>query len=344
MTGPAAEELAIAQQDCAIRCLACGHRCLVKPGKAGICKVRFNHQGQLHVPRGYVAGLAADPIEKKPFFHVLPGSQALTFGMLGCDLHCAYCQNWISSQALRDPAAVAGATAISAQRIVQLAMEHGCPTLISSYNEPLITSEWAVEIFRLAQRQGLLCAFVSNGNATPQVLDYLLPYIRAYKVDLKTFSDRCYRQLGGVLENVLQTIGGLKRRGVWVEIVTLLVPGFSDNRDDLKRMAEFLAGVDPLMPWHITAFHPDYHMSTGRATSADDLLTARQIGLDAGLCYIYTGNLPGQTGAGENTVCHHCGATVIRRRGFDIEAMGLSATGACPHCDHVLPGIWSVTP
>lgn len=173
----------------------------------------------------------------------------------------------------------------------------------SSYNEPLITSEWAVDVFKEARRRGLHCAYISNGNGTPQVLDYIRPHVDAYKVDLKTFSDKNYRQLGGVMDNVIDTIRNLKKRGFWVEIVTLVVPDFSDQPDDLRRMADFLASVDPLMPWHVTAFHPDYKMTDGyRKTTVDDLMRIVEYGRAAGLKYLYPGNLPGQVGEWENTL------------------------------------------
>src|SRR5687767_6433709 len=233
-SAPAAEALIERKENGDIQCFACGHRCLIKPGRDGVCRVRFNDDGQLLVPHGYVGALACDPIEKKPFFHVLPGSDALTFGMLGCDFHCGYCQNWVTSQMLRDPEAVAPPKETTPQQLVDLAVRHGAPVVASSYNEPLITSEWAVDVFREAKGRGLRCAYISNGNATPQVLDFVGPYLDAYKVDLKTFSDRNYRQLGGVLENVTATIRMLKERGFWVEIVTLVVPSFSDDTDDLR--------------------------------------------------------------------------------------------------------------
>src|SRR5512147_2659982 len=185
--------------DDTIECYACGHRCKIREGRRGICQVRFNEGGELKVPWGYVAALQSDPIEKKPFFHVNPGSNALTFGMLGCDFHCGYCQNWLTSQALRDPdseAAIGHVQPISAAQLVRYAVRSGCSTLVSSYNEPLITSEWAVEIFKEARAHGLRCAFVSNGNATPEALRYLRPYLSAYKVDLKSMQDKNYRKLG----------------------------------------------------------------------------------------------------------------------------------------------------
>src|SRR5438270_2811956 len=316
-TAPAAEPLIEHLPDNDIRCHACGHRCLVKPGRDGVCRVRFNDNGTLRVPHGYTAALACDPIEKKPFFHVLPGSDALTFGMLGCDFHCGYCQNWVTSQMLRDPDAAAPPRLTTPKQFVEIAIQQGAPVVASSYNEPLITSEWAVAIFKEAKARGLKCAYISNGNGTPQVLDYIRPYVEAYKVDLKTFDPKHYRELGGVMENVTDTIRNLKSRGFWVEIVTLVVPGFSDDADDLKRMAEFIASVDPLIPWHMTAFHPDYKMTDGyRRTTVDDLMRIVGYGQAAGLKYLYPGNLAGQVGEWENTRCHHCNSTVIRRYGF----------------------------
>ena len=342
-TAPAAAELIQRLGDGVIRCHACGHRCLLKPGRDGVCRVRFNRDGELRVPFGYVGTLGCDPIEKKPFYHVLPGSDVLTFGMLGCDFHCGYCQNWVTSQMLRDAAAVAPLHECSAGQLVELALDEGAPVIASSYNEPLITSEWAVAVFKAAIAAGLRCAFVSNGNATEQVLDYLRPYVSAYKVDLKTFNDRNYRQLGGVLDHVTATIRMLKQRGFWVEIVTLIVPGFSDDPDELRRMADFLVSVDPLMPWHVTAFHPDYKFDQAkgfRQTTSEDLFKVVQIAERAGLRYIYAGNLPGGTGDYENTRCHRCGATVIERVGFLVRSNRLDDRGQCPSCHNVVPGIW----
>jgi pyruvate formate lyase activating enzyme len=338
---PAAEALIERHDNGDVQCFACGHRCMIKPGRDGVCRVRFNDNGTLLVPHGYVGALACDPIEKKPFFHVLPGSDALTFGMLGCDFHCGYCQNWVTSQMLRDPDAVAPPRLCTPPQLVDLAIQNGAPVVASSYNEPLITSEWAVDVFKEARTRGLRCAYISNGNGTPQVLDFIRPHVDAYKVDLKTFSDKNYRQLGGVLDNVTETIRNLKQRGFWVEIVTLVVPGFSDDPDDLKRMADFLASVDPLMPWHMTAFHPDYKMTDGyRQTTVDDLMRIIDYGRAAGLKYMYPGNLPGQVGEWENTRCHHCNATLIRRYGFLVTENRTRPDGLCPDCNKPIPGIW----
>lgn len=328
-------------EDDKVRCVACGHRCLIAPGRRGICKVRFNAAGELRVPFGYVAGAACDPIEKKPFFHVLPGSAALTFGMLGCDFHCSYCQNWFTSQALRDDTASTRMEAATPEQLVSAARREGARLVVSSYNEPLITAEWAAAVFEQAKPAGLLCAFVSNGNATPEALDFLQPWLSAYKVDLKGFNDRRYRSLGGTLARVTDTIRMVHARGLWLEVVTLLVPGFNDDPAELGDLTRFIASVSPDIPWHATAFHPDYKLTDPRATSVSDLLRAAEIGAEAGLRFVYSGNLPGQTGEWENTRCPGCGETLVRRRGFRVLENRVLADGSCPRCARLLPGIWA---
>jgi len=324
-----------------VRCFACGHCCRIPDGGAGVCKVRFNRGGTLMVPWGYVSGLHCDPIEKKPFFHAFPGGNAYSFGMLGCDLHCSYCQNWVSSQALRDPNATTGAESITAEELVALALRHQAPVVTSTYNEPLITSEWAREVFREARQHGLLCSYVSNGNATPEVLDYLEPYVSLYKVDLKTFQDRRYRELGGTLAKVLWTIGDLHRRGIWVEIVTLVVPGFNDSNEELRDIARFIVSVSPDIPWHVTAFHQDYKMTAAPDTDVATLLRAAEIGAAEGLRFVYAGNLPGRTRDWENTCCPDCQALLVERRGFRV-LVNRIADGRCPECRREIPGVWRV--
>src|SRR6266511_5664392 len=195
-----------------LRCYACGHRCLIGEGRRGICKVRFNQGAQLRVPFGYVAALQCDPVEKKPFFHVHPGSDALTFGMMGCDFHCPYCQNWVTSQALRDEASQAPIQPVTEEQLVDAARRLGARLVVSSYNEPLITAEWSLSVFQKAA--GFICGFVSNGNATAEALDFLRPWIRVYKVDLKSFNDQRYRTLGGTLEHVKNTVRMVHERGI----------------------------------------------------------------------------------------------------------------------------------
>ena len=336
---PAAEgTLSLTMPNNWVRCLACGHRCKIPPGKEGICRVRYNHEGRLIVPEQYVAGLQIDPIEKKPFYHVLPGSMALSFGMLGCDLHCAYCQNWETSQAKRDPEAGAGVRRIEASEIVKLALEHHAPVVTSTYNEPLITAEWSAEIFALAHKAGLSTSFVSNGNGTPEVIEYISPYLDFMKIDLKAFRKKSYAQFGGVLQNVLDTIRLVKQIGKWLEIVTLLVPGLNDSEQELKDIAGFIASVSTEIPWHITAFHRDYKMTGGRDTTAHDLLKAVGIGREAGISFVYAGNLPGRSGRYENTYCPNCDSLLIERFGFRIVRNLLTAGNSCFACGTTIPG------
>jgi len=333
--------------DNAVRCYACGHRCLIREGKRGICKVRFNQAGELHVPWGYVSGLQADPIEKKPFFHILPGEDALTFGMLGCDFHCSYCQNWLTSQVLRDSnsdSSVGFVRRVTPEQMVQLALRSRATVIASSYNEPLITSEWSVAIFKQATAARLKCVYISNGNTTPEVLNYLRPYLVGYKIDLKTMQDKHYRQLGGVLNNVLDGIRLAHQLGLWVEVVTLVVPGFNDSTAELLEAAHFIASVSPDIPWHVTAFHPDYKMTDPSPTSANTLLRAAEIGQEAGLNYVYAGNLPGRLSEYENTYCAKCRTLLIERTGYVIYSYHLTSQGNCPKCGMRLPGIWTDQP
>jgi AmmeMemoRadiSam system radical SAM enzyme len=483
-----------------VRCFACGHRCLIPPGRDGVCRVRFNEAGTLKVPFGYVGALQLDPVEKKPFFHALPGSLALSFGMLGCDYHCGYCfvpgtevrtttgartidslfaggqtvletvsdavavrpraevlthrgrsrpvrgvfrhhydgplmvltlsggveiratpeheflvsaraargvrpptffvpasgvtpefdlleptsdgayrkrriedtrvlqynglvynleveedqtylvegatvhncQNWLTSQALRDPRAVVAPQEVTAAELAALAVKHGARILTSTYNEPLITSEWAVAVFREARQKGLVCSYVSNGNGTPEVLDYIAPFVSLYKVDLKSFRDREYRDLGGTLERVLWTIRALHERGIWLEVVTLLVPGFNDSVEEVTDIARFLVSVSRDIPWHVTAFHKDYKMTGPQDTGVSTLLRAAEIGAREGLHFVYAGNIPGAVGEWENTRCPSCRTVVIERRGFRVRANRIP-DGLCPKCGTRVPGFWETS-
>ncbi len=342
-TADAAPELVEAISKDRIRCYACGHECPIPEGAAGVCKVRFNRGGRLQVPWGYVGGVQCDPIEKKPFFHARPGALAFSFGMLGCDLHCSYCQNWVTSQALRDPDAVAPPLDVTPAALVQEASRLGAQAVVSTYNEPLITTEWGVAIFREARVAGLLTAYVSNGNGTPRVLEFLRPWVDLYKVDLKSFDDRHYRQLGGRLEPILETIRSLHQMGVWLEVVTLLIPGFNDSADEIDRLTSFIARVSPDIPWHVTAFHKDYRMSDPENTTPEMLVEAAEAAERNGLRYVYAGNLPGRVGEFENTRCHQCGSALVERYGYFIQGYRITADGRCPDCRTQIPGRWGAS-
>ena len=332
------------QPDGAVRCQACAHRCLIQPSKRGICQMRFNREGQLYAPWGYVAAANVDPIEKKPFMHFLPGSNALTFGMLGCNFHCDFCQNWVSSQALRDPASEASGRyvqTVSPRELVNSALRRGAKTIASSYNEPLITSEWAIDVFKVAKESGLHCVYVSNGYATPEVLNALHPYLDGYKIDLKCMSDANYRKLGGSLQVVLDNIRLAHDLGMWVEVVTLVIPDFNDNNEDLWESARFLTSISPDIPWHVTAFHPMYKRLDTRRTESETLQRAADIGQEAGLHYVYAGNLPGRVGSLEDTHCPHCQTILIKRIGYIVQFNEISKDGTCPQCGEKIAGVWS---
>jgi len=327
-----------------LRCVACGHRCLIAPGRRGICRVRFNANGELRVPFGYVAAVQSDPVEKKPFFHFHPGSDALTFGMMGCDFHCGYCQNWVTSQALRDPAASVPIRKVTPERLVRTALEQRARLMVSSYNEPLITAEWAVAVFKEAASAGLACAFVSNGNLTPEALEFIRPWIQAYKIDLKSFDDQHYRSLGGTLEKVLEGIRAVHASGLWLEIVTLIIPGFNNSEEELRAIARFLASVSPNIPWHVTAFHRDYKLTEPPNTTAAQLVRAAEIGKEEGLHFVYAGNLPGRVGSNENTNCPGCGTPVVSRKGYVLQEYRVTLEGRCPDCKQPIPGVWKTPP
>jgi pyruvate formate lyase activating enzyme len=228
--------------------------------------------------------------------------------------------------------------------LVRLALRQRADCLVSTYNEPLITAEWAVAVFREAKAAGLTTGFVSNGNATPEVLEYIRPWVDLYKVDLKSFRDQRYHELGGRIGPILDSIRRIHALGFWLEIVTLVIPGFNDSDEELGDIAEFLAGISPDIPWHVTAFHKDYKMTGPENTPAETLVRAARIGQQAGLRYVYAGNLPGETGGLEDTRCPACRTTVIERRGFRVLRNRLADGGKCPRCGVSIPGVWGGAP
>lgn len=250
------------------------------------------------------------------------------------------CQNWLTSQTLRDPQAGIEPTVISAEQMVSLGKRYGAKLVGSSYNEPLITSEWGVEVFKVARQNGLRCVYISNGNTTPEVLAYIRPYVDGYKIDLKTMNDKNYRKLGGVLQNVLDSIQRVHDMGFWTEVVTLIVPGFNDSNQELLDAAQYIRSVSPDIPWHVTAYHQDYNMTDHDNTGASTLIRAAEIGLESGLHYVYAGNLPGRVGQYENTYCPNCNTLLVERYGYHIGQDRLSGSGNCPKCGTAIAGIW----
>jgi pyruvate formate lyase activating enzyme len=254
------------------------------------------------------------------------------------------CQNWVTSQALRDPGALADPMDVTPRQLVDIAQRQGASVVATSYNEPLITSEWAVEVFKEARPRGFTTAYISNGNATREVLEYIRPWTDLYKIDLKSFRDKNYRSLGGKLENIVNGIQMVHEMGFWLEIVTLIIPGFNDSDEELGDIARFLSGLSPSIPWHVTAFHKDYKMQDPDNTTPETLLRAARIGEAAGLQYIYAGNLPGRVGRYEDTRCPRCQTTLIRRIGYRILDDRLTGGGNCFNCRQPIPGVWHATP
>ena len=294
------------------------------------------------VPWGYAGGVQCDPIEKKPFFHVHPGALAYSFGMLGCDLHCGYCQNWVTSQALRDPHAVAPPLDVTPELLVRDAVERGAKIIVSTYNEPLITSEWAVAIFKEARAAGLMTGFVSNGNGTPGVLEYLRPWIDAYKVDLKSFDDRHYRELGGRLQPILDTIRRAARHGHLARDRHA-----ADSR--LQRQRRRAEAADGVRRERLTG-HPVARDGVSRRLQDDragqhhgrDAACARPRSAPQRGCATSTrATCPGKVGGLEDTHCPHAGEVLVERYGYLIRGYNLTPAGACPSCGTQIPGLWS---
>ncbi len=326
-----------------IRCLACAHKCIIHEGKRGICQIRFNKKGQLYAPNGYVSSLGLDPIEKKPFFHIMPGAGTLSYGMLGCNFKCPFCQNHAISQIFDDSGSTGDFHDIEPSQIIDQAVNEKAKIIVSTYNEPTITSEWSFEIFKLASEKKIKTAYVSNGYASEEVLTFLMPHLNFINIDLKTFNRENYSQvIGGKLENVLFTIKKAYEMGLWIEIVTLLIENFNTDEAQLNSMAEFIANISPDIPWHISAFHPSYKMIDKPATPETIIRKAFKIGKEKGLKYVYAGNI--QTSDMENTYCPKCGQLLVERNYYSIGKFNIKPkdkkNGECPKCGTSIPGIW----
>nr|VFJ42624.1 MAG: pyruvate formate lyase activating enzyme [Candidatus Kentron sp. FM]VFJ43318.1 MAG: pyruvate formate lyase activating enzyme [Candidatus Kentron sp. FM]VFK05487.1 MAG: pyruvate formate lyase activating enzyme [Candidatus Kentron sp. FM] len=295
------------------------------------------------MPREFVSVAQIEPIEKKPFLHVLPGSRAFCFGMLGCTFHCPYCQNWKISQLPQGNTMFNAQHPITAEELVLHAEASSARVLVSTYNEPLLSAEWAVDVFRLAQSYGLLTAMVSNGYATPQVIEYLSPWVDLFKIDLKCFNEKRYRLLGGHLSPVLAGIQEINRLGRWIEVATVLVPGFNDSEKEIRQIAGFLAGVSPDIPWHVSAFYPSHRWSDRQGGNPERVKLAIRIGYDTGLHYVYGGSLLNLTGNFEKTYCPGCGNYLIARQGYRLIDYRLTRNGCCPFCNYPIPGRWNRT-
>ena len=321
-----------------VRCLLCSHNCLIKEGSRGICGVRENQRGTLmSLVYGKVIARHADPIEKKPLFHFLPGSQSYSIATVGCNFKCLFCQNADISQMPVDHKRIWGED-MTPEIIVEDAVASRAATISYTYTEPTIYFELALDTSRLAEPKGLRNVFVTNGYMTEDCLREIGPLLHGANVDLKSFSDTFYKkQCGARLEPVLHSIKTMKELGVWVEVTTLLIPGMNDSREELSGLAGFLADLDPDIPWHISRFHPTYRLTHTPPTSVEIIHKTREIGYEMGLKYVYTGNLPGDEG--EKTWCHECEELLIDRTGFMVRENRIK-NSLCPSCGAKIPGVW----
>lgn len=321
-----------------VHCHLCGHHCRIKPGDRGICLVRENQDGQLvSLVYGRVVSQAVDPIEKKPLFHFYPGSEAFSVATVGCNFRCDFCQNADISQMPRDHDRIIGRE-VPAERVVQNAARHGCASIAYTYTEPTMAFEYSYDIAKLAHNEGIQNIYVTNGYMTDQMLETFHPYLDAANVDLKAFSDDFYRKTCGArLQPVLDSLKLMKEQGVWLEVTTLIIPTLNDSPEELGEIADFIVQeLGPETPWHVSRFHPTYRLRDKPSTPVATLKRAYDIGRDAGLHYVYTGNIPGR--GGEDTLCPECGEVIIKRLGFSIRDIRLDK-GHCAHCGASIAGV-----
>ncbi|MGV8074256.1 MAG: AmmeMemoRadiSam system radical SAM enzyme [Syntrophobacteraceae bacterium] len=320
-----------------VQCFLCAQHCRINPGKRGICGVRENLAGSLwSLVYGKVISQHVDPIEKKPLFHFYPGTTSFSIATAGCNFRCLFCQNADISQAPREYQSISGQN-IAAEEVVEGAVRAGCASISYTYTEPTIFMEYALDVAKLAHEANIRNIFVSNGYMTEDALKAVSPYLDAANVDLKAFSDDFYsEQCGAHLKPVLKTLEGMKKLGIWIEVTTLLIPGLNDDPGELRELAQFIVSLGPETPWHVSRFYPTYRLLDRPPTPVETLRKARQIGLEAGLQYVYTGNIPGDEG--ENTWCHKCGALLFERYGFSTKSKGLS-NGVCAQCGTAPAGV-----
>jgi len=338
-----------------IRCLACRRYCSIAEGQAGFCGVRVNEGGRLRLEvYGRPCAVHIDPIEKKPLFHFLPGSRSFSIGTFGCNFACSFCQNWDISQApqearQKDPASwrnyfkrlVATCDLWPPERVVDEAIRSGCKSISFTYNEPTIFTEYAIDVMKVARKRGLRGVYVTNGYESPECWRAIRRHIDAANIDLKAYNKRFYTELcrAQSFEPVKESIIYAKKLGIWVEVTTLMIPGWNDDEGELSDEARFLASVDPEMPWHVTAFHPDYRLLDREPTPPETLVRAREIGRIAGIRHIYCGNVSAAYSDYETTSCASCGKALIRRTGFMVTENNVIG-GKCRFCKAKTMGVW----
>ncbi len=321
-----------------VKCNLCNHRCTIKDGSYGICGVRKNADGSLFsLVYDRIIASHIDPIEKKPLFQFYPGSTAYSIATVGCNFTCRHCQNSDISQLPREKKGYIVGEKMGPEEIVREAHSSGCKSIAYTYTEPTIFFELAYETAQRAHDKGIKNIFVSNGYMTPEALEEISPYLDGINIDLKSFTEKFYKEIcGGRLEPVLDNIRLAKGLGIWVEVTTLIIPTLNDSQDELRQIAEFLRDVDSNIPWHISQFYPTYQMINLPRTPVETLHMAREIGIETGLHYVYEGNVPGR--GNENTYCHQCGELLIERWGYSIVKNTIK-DGHCPSCQGFVAGV-----
>ncbi len=322
-----------------VKCNLCNHRCVIKDGRRGICGVRENREGTLEtLVYGRIIARHIDPIEKKPLYHLMPGSLSYSIATVGCNFRCLFCQNADIAQMPSDRKGMIAGDAFSPQDVVAAALKGDCKSIAYTYTEPTVYFEFAFDTAKLAHEKGIQNVFVTNGYMTAEALHMINPYLDAANVDLKAFTEDFYKTYcGAKLEHVKESLKLMKSLGIFIEVTTLLIPGLNDDKDELEKLAEFLAdSLGTETPWHISRFHPTYKLTDRPPTPVETLVMAREIGIKAGLKYVYTGNVPGESG--EKTFCYQCGSTLIDRWGFYIRK-NLIDNNRCPHCGAEIDGV-----
>lgn len=322
-----------------VSCMLCSHHCRIKEGRRGICGVRENRDGRLYsLVYGRLVAENIDPIEKKPLFHFLPASRSYSISTVGCNFFCKHCQNYRISQYPHMHHGEITGNYRTPEQVVDSAQQSGCESISYTYVEPTIFYEFALDCMQLAHERGIANIFVSNGYMTPECARELAPLLDGINIDIKGFTEDFYRSICKAhLQPVLDSVQLMKELGVWVEVTTLIIPGLNDSEEELRQIADFIYGIDPAIPWHVTAFRPTYKLTDRGSTPASSLRLARKIGLEQGLRFVYEGNIPGE--GGENTFCPSCGGELVSRFGFSIRSNQLK-DGVCPTCNEAIEGIW----
>ena len=320
-----------------VSCFLCSHHCLISNGKFGICNVRENRGGTLYTHAyGRLVAENIDPIEKKPLYHFLPGSSSFSIATVGCNFQCGFCQNWQISQVKEAETLGLRSEEVKPEEVVKQAKRSGSRSISYTYTEPTIFFEYAFDVGQLAKKEGLYNVFVTNGFMTEEMIQMAEPWLDAANVDLKSFDDAYYRKVcKGRLDPVLKSVELMNKLNIWVEVTTLIVPGQNDSEEELRKIAEFLAGIDSFIPWHISRFYPQYQMSNLESTPMKTMNRAYEIGKEAGLRYVYLGNVMGK---GSDTYCHQCNHLLIERHGFTIHRYKVKE-GKCPECQTPVAGV-----